>query len=66
MVHEVPSHFSASVFIVDPAGLANPTAMHVVADVQAMSPRTLIVAPLGFGLGWMVQVLPFQTSASVC
>jgi hypothetical protein len=39
--------------------------MHAVADVQDTSPSTLNIAPLGFGLGWMLHVVPFHCSTSV-
>jgi hypothetical protein len=42
-----------------------PTAMHAEADVHDTPSRLLFDEPLGFGVGWMAQDLPFQRSASV-
>src|SRR5205085_1258889 len=43
-----------------------PTAVQALLDVHDTPPlRTLAVAPAGLGVLWIVQLLPFQTSASV-
>jgi hypothetical protein len=42
-----------------------PTAVHDVAEVHETPLRSLLVAPLGFGVVWIVQLLPSQRSASV-
>ena len=39
--------------------------MHAVADVHDTPDRELEVAPLALGVGWIAQLLPFQSSASV-
>ena len=40
-------------------------AVQAVAEVQDTSDSALDVAPLGVGVDWRVQVVPFQRSASV-
>ena len=45
--------------------LEEPTASHMVADMQETPRSPLEAWPGGFWVAWMVQVLPFQTSASV-
>src|SRR5215469_10572352 len=61
----LPFHTSARVaklgLVVEP-----PTASHALADVQETPLSPLLFAPLGFWVGWMDQLLPFHTSASVC
>jgi hypothetical protein len=43
----------------------DPTAVHAVADGHDTPPRTLLVAPAGLGVVWIVQLVPFQASANV-
>jgi hypothetical protein len=61
----LPFHTSASVVLVEPV-VAWPTALHALQDVQDTPPDPLSFAPLGLGVDWMDQLLPFHTSASVC
>ena len=42
-----------------------PAAMQAEGDVQDTASRKLCTAPAGLGVGWMVQVVPFQRSARV-
>lgn len=42
-----------------------PTPEHVAAAGQESPLRVLLVAPAGFGVVWIDQVVPFQVSASV-
>src|SRR6266566_7753804 len=42
-----------------------PTAVHRVVEGQATPRSRLLVAPLGLGVDWTAQLLPFQRSASV-
>ena len=39
--------------------------MQALADVHDTPPSTLRVAPAGFGVGWITQLVPFQRSAKV-
>lgn len=63
----VPFHLSASVTpTVSTLPMPDdPTAVHAVADVHDTASNTLCVAPLGFGVLWIVHTDPFQRSASV-
>jgi hypothetical protein len=61
----LPFHTSASVVVVEPV-VDSPTASQALADVQETPLSELLVAPLGLGVDWMDQLLPFHTSASVC
>src|SRR6516165_1634993 len=67
MVHAVPFHRSASgagalvVLLVTAA----PAAVQARAEVHDTAPSSLPEAPAGFGVAWMVHVVPFQRSASV-
>src|SRR6516165_2157256 len=63
-VQPVPFQASASVTLVVPV-LEEPTASHAVAEMQETPESPLEAWPAGFWVAWMVQVLPFQTSASV-
>ena len=38
--------------------------MHIVAELHRTTKRKLWVAPVGFGVVWIVQLLPFHRSAS--
>ncbi len=42
-----------------------PTAVHAAAEMHEMPPRLAPAAPVGFGVAWMDQPLPFHASASV-
>ena len=42
-----------------------PTAVHAFGDGHDTANRSLVVAPTGFGVGWIDQLVPFQLSASV-
>jgi hypothetical protein len=65
-VHVLPSQTSTSVApLFHPAPLAHPTATHAVADVHVTPLRLLLVAPVGLGVGSVVQMLPFQRSTNV-
>ena len=64
MVQVVPFQCSANATCVVPPYDA-PTATQFVADVQATSFRTLLVAPAGFGVAVTAHVLPFHFSARV-
>jgi hypothetical protein len=60
MVQVLPSQRSAS-----GAPLLDPTAVHAVAEVHDTPKRLLVVAPLGLGVGCIVQALPSHRSARV-
>jgi hypothetical protein len=40
--------------------------MHATGELQETDPRELYDAPAGFALGWIVHVVPSQTSINVC
>lgn len=65
-VQAVPFHTSAKA---TPRGAAAssymPTAMQLLAAVHDTPNRKLFVAPLGFGVAFIAQAVPFQLSASV-
>jgi hypothetical protein len=65
--HLIPFHRSASVTSPKIAALlvAFPTAVHAVAEMQEIPVRALAWAPVGLGVGWVAQAVPFQASASV-
>ena len=42
-----------------------PTAVHADVAVHDTPVGLLLIAPVGLGVGWMVQLMPFQPSASV-
>ena len=42
-----------------------PTAVHAFGDGHDTASRSLFLAPTGFGVGWIDQLVPFQLSASV-
>jgi hypothetical protein len=44
----------------------HPTAVQAVADEQDTPVSRVRLAPVGLGVGWTAQVVPFQRSASVC
>jgi hypothetical protein len=39
--------------------------VHAAGAVHATPLRELNVAPVGFGVGWMAQAVPFQRSANI-
>jgi hypothetical protein len=64
MLHVVPSQRSTTV----PTGLpelskAAPTAVQTEAEVHETPVKKLNDAPAGAGVGWMLQIVPFQRSA---
>src|SRR5215472_8621694 len=65
MLQVWPFHRCARVSEVPRLLLVLPTAMHAEPDTQDAAFRLPPAAPGGFGVGWMLQVLPFQRSASV-
>ena len=67
MLHFVPFHCSATVPALLPE-LSNepPTAVHAVADVHDAPVRELLAAPVGPGVGWMLQLVPSHRSAMTC
>jgi hypothetical protein len=64
MVQVVPFQFSASVWLAPALVVEYPVAVQAEAEVQDTSDSALDVAPLGVGVDWRVQVVPFQVSAS--
>jgi hypothetical protein len=66
MTQLVPFQRSASVNSVGEASPYHPAAVQAVADEQDTAVSWLSFAPVGLGVGWMTQVVPFQRSASVC
>jgi hypothetical protein len=65
IAHWAPFHRSASVTKVPELFPYPPTALQLAADVQATPLRKLNSAPEGFGVGWMLHLVPFQCSAKV-
>src|SRR5664279_155130 len=63
-VQLVPFQRSASVTTVKPV-LDNPTAVQAVLDVHDTPPRLLPVVPVGLGVVWIDQLVPFQRAANV-
>jgi hypothetical protein len=61
----VPSQRSASVTGVPVLSVLFPTAVHAVAEMHDTPDSLLACAPLGLGVVWIVQLVPFQRSASV-
>ena len=67
-VQVVPFHFSATVKeapVVGPSELEVPTAVQAVAEVHETPSRFGLVAPVGVGVVWIVQAVPFHRSAMV-
>ncbi len=64
MAQLVPFHRSASV-LMPLGGNELPAAVQAVADVHDTPLRLLPWAPLGLGVAWMAQLVPFHRSASV-
>jgi hypothetical protein len=64
-VHPVPSQRSASVNCLPALFRYWPTAMQALAAEHETPYRVLPVAPVGFGVGSIVHLLPFQCSARV-
>jgi hypothetical protein len=64
LVQLLPFQASASVALVVPVA-DEPTASHTVAEKQETPRSPLEVWLVALGVAWMVQVLPFQTSARV-
>jgi hypothetical protein len=62
--HAEPFHRSASVNVLPPRS-KYPTPVHVLADVQDTPFKPVLVAPIGFGVGWIDHRRPFQRSTSV-
>jgi hypothetical protein len=63
----VPSHVSTTVKVAGEVGLlssAQPTAVHIVVEIQDTPLRVLLIRP-GLGLGTTDQVVPSQLSVSV-
>jgi hypothetical protein len=70
IVQLLPFQCSASIWSTPPLGSVPavwnvPTATHAVVDAQVTPVSRLETAPLGLGVDWMDQLVPFQTSASV-
>lgn len=65
IVQLVPFHARARVTVAFELFTAKPTAVHADDDAQETPSNSLLVAPLGFGVDWIAQPLPFQRSASV-
>ena len=61
----VPFHRSASVSSLFARSVKNPTAVQDLADAHDTARRLLLVAPAGFGVRWIDQLVPFHRSASV-
>src|SRR3954464_8729841 len=60
----LPFQRSATVSSRDEASSkCHPTAAQTVPDVQVTPSRELAGPPTGFGVGWVVQLVPFQRSA---
>jgi len=60
----VPFHVSASVTSPAPA-LENPTAVQAVDEMHETPSSSLAVAPLGSGVVWIAQLVPFHRSTRV-
>src|SRR6516162_2717736 len=65
MCHAVPFQVSARVRLVPGLLSYSPTAAQAVGAPQDTPTRKLDTAPVGFGVGWTVQPLPADASASV-
>ena len=61
----LPFHRSASVASPPPRFVNDPTAVQDLGDAHDTPSRLLLVAPAGFGVRWIDQLLPFHRSASV-
>ena len=61
MAQLVPSQPSANISVL-PETLA--TAMHELPDVHATPLNWVLVVPLGWGVLWILQLVPFHFSAS--
>src|SRR6516162_546741 len=65
ITHEVPFQCSAKgIWLPEPSS-DRPTAMQLFTDGQDTLIRKLLVTPVGLGVDWAVQVVPFQRRASV-
>ena len=65
IVHVVPFQPSASILVLDALSTKSPTAVHDVALGQDTPFSSLTRAPDGFGVVWIVQLVPFHLSASI-
>jgi hypothetical protein len=63
--HAVPFQDSASVFHAPELSSYQPTAVHAVLEVQDTPFKELYAAPVGLGVDWMLQPVPFHRIASV-
>jgi hypothetical protein len=61
----LPFQRSASVVVVPEASVEYPTAMQSVADLHETPLSTLPAAPVGFGVVWSDQLVPFKRSAKL-
>ena len=61
----LPFHRSASVASTPARFVNDPTAVQDLGDVHDTPSRLLLVAPAGFGVRWIDQLVPFHRSASV-
>ena len=62
----LPSQTSASVAgAFGPPAPEDPTAVHALGELHDTPYSTLSCAPLGTGVAWIAQLLPFQSSANV-
>ncbi len=66
MLQWAPFQRSASVFVGMPElSVVKPTAVQAEADMHATALSRLPGTPAGFGVGWILHLVPFQRSASV-
>ena len=65
VLQAVPFHASAKVTSEFELLSSNPTAVQAVAEVHDTPYKALATAPLGLGVVWIPQVVPFHTSAKV-
>ena len=61
----VPFHRSANATPVPELLVSSPTAVQAVLEVHDTPPRLLPVVPVGLGVVWIDQLVPFQRSANV-
>jgi hypothetical protein len=64
MAQLVPFQLSASVTPTLELSMSAPTAIQAPAEWQEIPDRSLAVAPMGLGVDWIAQLVPFRLSAS--
>jgi hypothetical protein len=64
IAHFVPFHLSASSAARPERPRELPTVIHAVGEVHDTALSWTVVAPAGFGVGWIVHFVPFHRSTS--